>query len=119
MARRPSGRYDLKSRPVKFRRSCGYRCLIFVPHTDKNLAVVRQTHTTTQLCFCEGQAKGDINAHDFSRRFHLRAQQSINAGKFVEWENRFFNRNMLRQHLSPEAEIPEFSTDHHTSGEFG
>ena len=97
---------------MEFLPRCGCAGLVFVAHADKDPPDFRQAHAAAELSFGKSDAEGCVDAHDFARGFHLRAEQGIDAGKFVERENRFFDGNMLGVDFPRESEILEFPADH-------
>ena len=102
---RALGGNDLKADGIKFLRYLRDAYFILIAHANEHLAAARQAHATAQLGFGEGEAESNIDAHDFAGGLHFGTKQRVDARKFVERKNRFFDGNMLGQNFRGETQI--------------
>ncbi len=112
IGRRAAGGDDFKADAMKFFRHRRHARFVFIAHADKYPAAFRQTHAGGELRLGEGEAERRVDAHDFAGGFHLRTEQGIDAGKFIERKHRFFDGNMFGQNLLAQTEIFKLFADH-------
>ena len=69
------------------------------------------------LALGEGQAHGQVDAHDLARRAHLRAEDGVDVGEAVEGQHRLLHRDVVAHDLVDQEafgpELHEGGADHH------
>ena len=67
----------------------------------------------------EAEAKVGVYAHDFAGGFHFGTEYGVNAGKFVEGQDGFFDGDVIDGHFPGKALFFECASDHGARGDFG
>ena len=72
------------------------RRLVLIAHRDEDRARERQVGAGAELRLGEGAAEIAVEPHDLAGRFHLGAEDQIDAGEAGEREHRLLDRDMRR-----------------------
>ena len=92
---------------------------VAVVDAQKYRSLLGQAHACAELRFLEAEAKVGIYAHDFACGFHLGTEYGVNAGKFVEGQDGFFDGDVIDGHFPGEVLFYKCAPDHCADSDFG
>ena len=91
--------------------------LVAIGDANKDPAARRQYRARPHLRLEESRTKIRANPHHFTRRFHFRTQQAVGSGKFHKGQDRFLDRDMIRNNLFGKILLPQAFADHDPGGD--
>ena len=74
--------------------------LVPVGQREEHRARVGQPGARRHLALGEGEAEGDVDAHDLAGRAHLGAEQRVDPGEAVEGQHRLLDAHVV-EHAHP------------------
>jgi len=93
--------------------------LVVVTHADERGTAGRQHFTGTHLGLGERFTEAVADAHDFTGRFHLRAEDRVNPWELGEREDGFLDAVEVRDDFLGEAQLFQGFASHHAGSDHG
>ncbi len=102
---RPAGGHDLKSKVLELFSDKDNGPLILILHADEDFTLLGKELPGSQLGLGKSDPESMIDAHDFARGFHFRAQNRVHPRKTVERKYGLLHGNMTHFHFPGEIQF--------------